>query len=269
MSIVLGIDVGGSTTKIVAYDQKIIGMLQVRASDQLTSLYGAIGNLLQTHQLSLNDIKKIVLTGVGASLIQEDIYGIPTVKVAEFEAIGKGALLLSGEEHALVVSMGTGTSFVEASTQKITHIGGSGVGGGTLVGLSSKLLGVTDIDAIIALAEQGDLSNVDLSIGEISNSEIPNLPKNITAANFGKVKSTATKADLALGLMNMIYQTAGVLAAFCAGGRGIQKVLFTGSVVDLPQAQPLLQAVAALYDGLDFTIPENATFTTAIGAAVL
>ena len=69
--------------------------------------------------------------------------------------------------------------------------------------------------------------------------------------------------------MNMIYQTAGVLAAFCAGGRGIQKVLFTGSVVDLPQAKPLLQAVAALYNDLEFIIPENATFTTAIGAAVL
>ncbi len=99
--------------------------------------------------------------------------------------------------------------------------------------------------------------------------EFPNLPENITAANFGKIKSTATKADLALGLLNMIYQTAGVLAAFCAGGRGIQKVLFTGSVADLPQANDLLQAVAALYPDLEFIIPENATFVTAIGAAIL
>lgn len=269
MSVVLGIDVGGSTTKIVAYQNEIIGMLQVRAGDQLTSLYGAIGNFLQTYRLTLSDIKKIVLTGVGASLIQGDIYGIPTETIAEFEAIGKGALLLGGEERALVVSMGTGTSYVDASSEKITHIGGSGVGGGTLMGLSSKLLGVTDIEAIIALAEKGDLANVDLSIGEISNGEIPNLPENITAANFGKIKSTATKADLALGLMNMIYQTAGVLAAFCATGRGIKKVLFTGSVADLPQANELLQAVAALYKDLEFVIPKNATFVTAIGAAIL
>ncbi len=269
MSVVLGIDVGGSTTKIVAYDQKIIGMLQVRAGDQITSLYGAIGNLLKTYHLKLSDIEKIVLTGVGASLIEEDIYGIPTQKVAEFEAIGKGALLLSGEERALVVSMGTGTSFVDASKEAITHIGGSGVGGGTLVGLSSKLLGVSDIEAIIALAEKGSLANVDLTIGDISKGQIPNLPEEITAANFGKIKSTASKADLALGLMNMIYQTAGVLAAFCAGGRGIRKVLFTGSVADLPQAEPLLKAVEALYEGLEFSIPENATFITAIGAAIL
>lgn len=269
MSVVLGIDVGGSTTKIVAYDQKIIGMLQVRAGDQLTSLYGAIGNLLQTYGLQLNDIEKIVLTGVGASLVEEDIYGIPTQKVAEFEAIGKGALLQSGEPHALVVSMGTGTSYVEASREKITHIGGSGVGGGTLVGLSSKILGVTDIDAIIALAEKGSLSNVDLTIGDISKKKIPNLPEEITAANFGKVKSTATKEDFALGLMNMIYQTAGVLASFCATGRGIRKVIFTGSLADLPQAKDLLPPVAALYEEIEFILPENATFTTAIGAAIL
>ena len=81
MSIILGVDVGGSTTKIVAFDQGVIGMLQVRAGDQLTSLYGAIGNLLHRHNLSLADVKKIVLTGVGASLIHEDIYGIPTVKL--------------------------------------------------------------------------------------------------------------------------------------------------------------------------------------------
>lgn len=268
MAVVLGIDVGGSTTKIVAYDQKIIGMLQVRAGDQITSLYGAIGNLLQTYHLKLNDVEKMVLTGVGASLIEEDIYGIPTVKVAEFEAVGKGALLLSGLDRALVVSMGTGTAYVDASKEKIEHIGGSGVGGGTLVGLSSKLLGVTDIDAIIALAAKGNLANVDLTIGDISAGQIPNLPRDITAANFGKVKSTATKEDFALGLMNMIYQTAGVLAGFCATGRGIKTVLFTGSVADLPQAKELLPPVSALYD-LDFVIPPEATFATAIGAAIL
>ena len=89
MSVVLGIDVGGSTTKIVAHENKIIGMLQVRAGDQLTSLYGAIGHFLQTYHLNLADVERIVLTGVGASLINENIYGIPTQKIAEFEAIGK------------------------------------------------------------------------------------------------------------------------------------------------------------------------------------
>ena len=177
MSIILGVDVGGSTTKIVAFDQKVIGMLQVRAGDQLTSLYGAIGNLLHQHNLSLSQVEKIVLTGVGASLIDEDIYGIPTVKVNEFAAIGKGGLLLAEETEALVVSMGTGTAFVYAKGDQIEHIGGSGVGGGTLIGLASKLVGESDFEAILALAEQGDLSHVDLRCRISATKRSPPCPK--------------------------------------------------------------------------------------------
>ena len=135
MAIILGVDVGGSTTKIVAFDKEIIGTLQVRANDQMTSLFGAIGNLLYQHRLKLEEIEKIILTGVGATLIKKDIYGIPTFQVNEFEAIGYGGLMLSGLSEALVVSMGTGTAFVQASKDQITHIGGSGVGGGTLLGI--------------------------------------------------------------------------------------------------------------------------------------
>lgn len=259
---------GGSTTKIVAFDQGVIGMLQVRATDQLTSLYGAIGNLLHQYNLTLAQVEKIVLTGVGASLIDEDIYGIPTVKVNEFAAIGKGGLLLAKEEEALVVSMGTGTAFVYAKGDEIEHIGGSGVGGGTLIGLASKLVGESDFDAILALAEKGDLSHVDLSVQDISNEEISTLPKNVTASNFGRIQSTATKGDLALGLINTIFQTAGVMAAFTAKARGFKKVIVTGSVTAIPYAKEVFDGVSALH-GIPFEIPEDATFATALGAAAL
>ncbi len=268
MSVTLGIDVGGSTTKIVSFHQEIIGSLQVRATDQMTSLFGAVGHLLHQQNLSLKEVERIVLTGVGAALMQDDIFGIPTMKVNEFEAIGYGGLLLADQPEALVVSMGTGTAFVHASQKKITHLGGSGVGGGTLLGLSSKLLGEKDIESVIALANEGDLSKVDLLIGEISNQQIPTLPASATASNFGNIKSTASKADLALGLINMVFQTTGVLSAFSAGGLHLKKIVVTGTMATLPQAQAMLNAVGALY-GLDFIIPERAIFATAIGAATL
>lgn len=268
MSVILGVDVGGSTTKIVAFKKEVIGMLQVRAGDQLTSLYGAIGNLLHQYNLKLEDIKKIVLTGVGASLIHEDIYGIPTCKVNEFAAIGKGGLLLAEETDALVVSMGTGTAFVYAKGDEIEHIGGSGVGGGTLIGLSQELLGETDYEAILAYAATGDLSHVDLSVQDISTADISTLPKNVTASNFGRIKSTATKGDLALGLINMIFQTAGVMAAFTAKARGFKKVIVTGSLTTIPFGKEVFDGVSALH-GIPFIVPENATFATALGAAAL
>ncbi len=267
--ILLGVDIGGSTTKIVAFEapDRILDTLLVKADDQLTSLYGAIGHLLYRCRLSLDQVSRIVLTGVGASQAEGDIHGIPTCRVREFEAIGRGGLLLSGLSHALVISMGTGTAFVRASEREIRHIGGSGVGGGTLLGLSSKLLGEKDIDAIVALARQGDLSHVDLSIQEISNVEIPSLPPNATASNFGKIQSTATRADLAAGLMNTIFQTVGMLAVFACLDVPEKSIVVTGSLAALPQAQPLLDGVGALY-GLKFIIPKDPAFATAIGAAM-
>ena len=267
MNIILGIDVGGSTTKIVGLrDGKPIGMLQVRAADQITSLYGAIGNFLRGHHLGLGDVAAFALTGVGASFISEPIYDIETHKVNEFNAIGHGALHLSGLSEALVVSMGTGTAFVRAAKGEVERIGGSGVGGGTIIGLASQVLGKSDIDAIIALAEHGKLENVDLSVRDIVNQEIPSLSSKLTAANFGKIKSTASEADLALGILNMVFQTIGMLAVFAMRNDPIRDVLLTGTLATFPQAGPMLTPFSGM-GNMNFMIPPNAEFATALGAA--
>ena len=268
MSIVLGIDVGGSTTKVVGLrERELIGTLQVRAADQITSLFGAIGNFLLKYGASLGDVSMIALTGVGASFIDGPIYGIRTQKINEFLAIGHGALLLSGLKEAIVVSMGTGTAFVRAGADGITRLGGSGVGGGTIIGLASKMLGKSDIDAIIALAMTGKLENVDLSVREIIGKELPSLPPNLTAANFGKIKSTATESDLALGIINMVFQTAGMLAVFVARNDTIRDIVLTGTLTMFPQVAEIQSAFSRMAN-LTFTIPPNAVFATAIGAAV-
>ena len=269
MGLILGIDVGGSTTKVVGLrEDELIGMLQVRAADQITSLFGAIGNFLRKHGLKLGDVSSIALTGVGASFIDEPIYGIETRKVSEFQAIGYGALHLSGLDEAIVVSMGTGTAFVRASKDGISHLGGSGIGGGTIIGLSSIILGKSDIDAILDLAKTGKLENVDLSVRDIIGQEIPSLPLDLTAANFGKIRSTATEADLALGIINMVFQTAGMLAVFVARNDTIRDVLLTGTLTMFPQAEGVQAAFSNLTDQR-FNIPPNAVFATAVGAASL
>jgi len=267
MSIILGIDVGGSTTKIVGLKNgKPIGMLQVRAADQITSLFGAVGNFLSAQDEKLGAVSKIALTGVGSSYINEPIYDIETKKVNEFLAIGHGALQLSGLEEAIVASLGTGIAFVRAGKEGIRHIGGSGVGGGTIIGLASKMLGKSDIDAILALAENGNLENVDLSVRDIVSREIPSLPPNVTAANFGKIKSTASESDLALGIVNMVLQTAGMLAVFASRNDTINDIVLTGTLATFPQTYPIHKEITKLY-GLRFIIPPNAVYATALGAA--
>ncbi|MCL2365466.1 MAG: pantothenate kinase [Oscillospiraceae bacterium] len=269
MNLVLGIDIGGSTTKVVALkDGKPVGMKQVRAGDQVTSLYGAIGHILRTIGIGLDEVKTFAVTGVGASFVDEQIYGVDTRKVNEFTAIGCGALHLSGLSEALVVSMGTGTAFVRAGKDEAERVGGSGIGGGTIIGLASQMLAKSDIDAIIALAEKGNLENVDLMVRDIVGHEIPALSSSLTAANFGKIKSTASDADIALGIMNMVFQTIGMLAVFVIKNDPIKNVVLTGTLATFPHAAPILLPFSNLADA-EFTIPPNAVFATALGAALI
>ena len=267
MGVILGIDVGGSTTKIVGLrDEKLVGVMQVRAGDQLTSLFGAIGNFLLKNQVPLGEVASISLTGVGATFIDEPIYGIKTKKINEFEAVGMGALRLSGLREAYVISLGTGTAIVRASEESFRHVGGSGVGGGTILGLASLMLGKSDFESIVALAADGDLSSIDLTVRDIVGKDIPSLPSDITASNFGNVKSTATQADIALAIINMVFQTAGMLAVLASRGDYINDVVLTGTLTSIPQAADLFALFKNLYN-LSYCIPQNAVFATALGAA--
>ena len=269
MGIVLGIDIGGSTTKIAGYLEsgQRIGTLRVEASDRLTSLYGAIGNFLSTRSIALNDVACFVITGVGAALVEGDIYGIRTERIDEFVAIGNGGLALSGKEEALVVSLGTGTAFVRAGRLGCVHIGGSGVGGGTLAGLSWHIFHENDHGAMARLAEQGDLSKVDLMISDICTNEVRTLPSHITASNFGKITSAASKEDIAMGLVNMVFQTVGMLSVFALKNDKVKDVVLTGSLANMSLAPKIMSVVEEISD-VKFFIPENATFATAIGAAL-
>lgn len=269
MDIILGVDIGGSTTKIVGLreDGSLLSALQVKANDQLTSLYGAVGNYLSSNRLALQDVRRVVLTGVGASYVSRPIYGIPTEKVPEFDAIGCGGLSLSGKEHAVVVSMGTGTAFVWASPTEIRHIGGSGVGGGTLSGLCSLLTGAHSMQQIQKLLDDGDVSRIDLTVGDLSRDANFSLNSDVTAANFGNVADDASPADLAMGVANMVLQVIGTTSYFATLSCHTRTVILTGSLTALRQCPELMARVAQLY-GIEIIIPENAIFAPAIGAAL-
>ena len=269
MDIILGIDIGGSSTKIVGLrtDGSVISMLRVRAEDQVTSLYGALGNYLSSNRLSLQEVRRVVLTGVGASFVEGDIYGLPTCKVEEFAATGTGALALSGQSSAVVVSMGTGTAFLWATPSEIRHLCGSGIGGGTLGGLCHKLVGMERFGQIKKLAETGDLSRVDLTLKDITVHAAPTLDLDMTAANFGNLAEDASPADLAAGVMNLVLQAIGTMTVLACQSCDAKTVVLTGSMTTLPQAVTNFQLFEKLY-GIRYLIPENATFATAIGAGL-
>ena len=193
MNVIIGIDVGGSTTKIIGIeDGKIRSPQCITAADPVTSLFGAFGKYLYDNGISLSDVSRVMLTGVGSAYISGPLYGLPTERVDEFMANARGAGYRSGLDRMVVVSMGTGTSFVMVDGDSVTHLGGLAVGGGTLQGLSDLLLKTRDIRKVIALAMKGSARNVDLHIGDICRDELPGLPLEVTAANFGRADRTAS-----------------------------------------------------------------------------
>lgn len=266
MGITLGVDIGGSTTKIAARKgAEITALLQVEAGDQQTSAYGAVGRLLSENRYSLGDVERIVLTGVGATKIEGNIYDIPTERVEEFAAIGKGGLYLSGFSEAIVVSMGTGTAFVRAGKEGCRHLGGSGVGGGMLMGLCGRFFNIHSFSTISRRSGEGALEKVDLMVSDIMTGGAETLSSNMTAANLGKLSDDAGEEDIILGIANAIIQTAGVVANFACQGAGLDKAVITGSLTALPLAGPMFKNMSDAF-GVEFMIPQRAVFATAIGA---
>jgi type II pantothenate kinase len=274
MGIVIGIDIGGSTTKIVGFRKKgeereLISPLFVKSADPITSAYGAFGKFIDCNGLSLSDIDKVLMTGVGASHLSRPIYDLPCTSVPEFKSVALGGLYLSGLDEAIVVSLGTGTAIVHARAgQDADYLGGTGVGGGTLLGLSRQMLGVEDIDHLSALAAGGDLSKIDLRISDITKKEfMPTMPQHMTASNFGKLSDVASREDLALGIMNMVFESVGMLAVFAARSRGVRDIVVAGNLTVIDYARAAFDNLSSMFD-VNFIIPENAQYATVIGTAL-
>ena len=268
MKTAIGIDVGISTTKIVGIrDGKVVSPLRIKATDPITSLYGAFGKYLYDNKIELQDVERVMLTGVGAAYIDKPVYGLPTEKAEEFIADGLGAQFESHLQRMIVVSMGTGTSLVACDGHDIRHIGGIGIGGGTLSGLSRLLLKTDDVRQISALALQGDVSNINLLIGDISAHPLPGLPMDATASLFANAQANASREDVALGLICMVLQAIGSASVLSALNSEIKDFVMIGNLTLLPQCKFLFPAMEKLY-GVHFIISKYSEFCIAIGAAL-
>jgi type II pantothenate kinase len=272
---IVGIDIGTTTTKTVSVEGGLITRkIKTRAQDAVTSATGALGKLMLENDIHISGISGIAITGAGASKIKNDIFGIPTQKVDEIRAIGTGGLFLAerrggddGGEPIVIANVGTGTAIIRAGKDGITHLGGSGVGGGTIYGLAKKLLPTADFNGIMKLAEGGRLNQVDLLLEDITDMDISFLDRQATAANFGKMLDSAEHADIALAILNMVYQVIGMISLFAARSAGVDRVVVTGNGSNNPLGKQVLEVITGMY-GISFEYPPDAEYTTAAGAAL-
>lgn len=190
------------------------------------------------------------ITGGGAPRLAARI-GSEIRAVVEFEAWAAGARLLlarEGErpERFLLVSLGTGTSVLLVEPGGATRVGGTALGGGTVVGLGAALTGERGFAALARLAEAGDRSRVDLRVADIDPERTLPLPGEMNASSFAKLARggapPAEPADLAHGIMGLVGENVGLICAGIATRLGVERIVFGGSTL---RANPTLTAVLA------------------------
>jgi type II pantothenate kinase len=238
-----------------------------------------VRDILATGGIEMASLSRLAVTGGQHKLLPERIDGCPLVAVNEVTAIGCGGQALAGltvedEEPILVVSAGSGTAVVAAQGDEYTHVTGTAVGGGTLLGLSRLLLHTVDHDEIDALARRGDPNGVDLSLGDVVTGPIGNLPADATAANFGRLARedvAVSREDLAAALVTMVGQTIALIAVNAARAQAVERglhvvrIVVVGHLIDMPSMRNVVERVGKLY-GVPIVLSADSGYGTALGA---
>jgi type II pantothenate kinase len=254
----VGIDLGASTIDVVAMEKNRIAAIVTTKYDRVVNLNS------HAKRLRIKSIDNIYITGGKSGFHNTKILKIIPIKINEINAIGRGGLFLAKKKKALVVSCGTGTCMVDAG-KKFRHIGGSGVGGGTLVGLSSIFLQNDSLKKIRSSASRGHNHKVDITVGDIIGSSIGMIPAKATAANFGKGKGSSN--DRVNALCAMIGQTIATVAIFAARSVKQKDIILTGKLLNVKEVRDALMDTGKLYRQ-KFLIPKHYEYATAIGAAL-
>jgi type II pantothenate kinase len=260
---VISIDIGGSNTHGVMIENEKIIFETVENGNNSEHILNCFNRLKE--KVGSNDFK-LILTGGGARKLKKDFFSIPFELVDEISAIGKGGIHLSGNKDVFVVSIGTGTAFVSVKAEKFKHVGGTGVGGGTISGLSKLLLKMNpdDVEKIAKVSQ----NNLDITVKDIVGGDLGKIPGDATASNFGKAREKEDEAAIASSLLNMIGEVIGVMAYFAAKSVGQEeKILLCGRVAMNSTVNRRAVETIELFGG-KAKIPEKAEYCAAIGAAI-
>ena len=133
-------------------------------------------------------------------------------------------------------NIGSGVSFLKVSSPyKYERVGGTSIGGGTLIGLSKLIFGIENYDEILELVCKGNAENVDLTlnnvIGEAAKDEnrfILSLGK-IQEYALGGKKDILKKEDILLSLLNMICYNVAQYAVLYAEKNNINTIYYFGT----------------------------------------
>lgn len=232
--------------------------------------------ILAAGGVDLDDLEQLAVTGGRHKLLPLTLGRTQVVPFNEVQAIGRGGqaiLGLHGDERQqplLVASAGSGTALIKAEGDSYAHVSGTGVGGGTMLGLARLLLGTLDPQEIGDLALAGDRNGADLSLADVITGPIGHLPADATAVNFGRLARTSfdgdvRREDLAAALVNLVAQTIGLITVNTAHAHGCERIVVIGHMLDMAYFRHVLGLVGKYY-ATPMILPEAAGCATALGA---
>jgi len=256
----IGIDRGASFTDFAVIDSSRLvetHSIEKRDWQSITSTYDRLTDRYQAH--------RTVFTGSSADMpagMKKEVQMIP-----EIDAIGFGGSALANYSECIVANIGTGTAIVHFSEQGARHVGGTGMGGGTIKGLSSVICDLDDPLQIEAQALKGNPAKINLTISDLGYEGLSFLDSNMTASNFAHIRSKKTE-DMAAGILRLVGETVGIIAAICAREFKCQdRVVIVGKVANSQFIRHTIELVGKLYQ-TQFTFPDNPGYATVYGAAM-
>ena len=81
---IVGIDIGGSTTDAVTVDNGDYHVVTIEANDPVAAAAGALGKLVEEYGIRLDQVACVAATGAGSRALSATLLGRPVVKVSEF-----------------------------------------------------------------------------------------------------------------------------------------------------------------------------------------
>jgi type II pantothenate kinase len=257
---VVAVDRGASFTDFAAVSGGRITAAESLAGREWKEILPVLARLQAAH-----GSERLAFTGSAAGM-PEELRGRASV-VAEIDAIGFGGAALSGLPECIVASVGTGTAIVHFKEGAARHVGGTGVGGGTLAGLGALICGIGDPVELERRARAGDPAAVNLTLADLGYEGLSFLAGDVTASNFAAPKSRRVE-DLSAAILRLVAETVGIVASLCAREQNCrEQIVMVGKVSQNGYFREVVEMVGRLYQ-TGFIFPPNPGFATVLGAAV-
>lgn len=268
MSTLIGIDTGGTLTKLAYLNKQNELTLTVFPSNDMH----LVKQWLEAHP----QVEEIGLTGGRTEQLLDVLKTMKSIEyIVEFEATLKGVrYLLEKEGHqidqSIITNIGTGTSihYMDGNIHK--RVGGTGIGGGTLIGLSTIMTGISDFDDIKVHAAQGQREGIDLLVKDIYQGMDTPIDGNLTASNFGKVGITKNrefaKTDVLATTQGLVGEVITTLSIQLAEQHKAKHIVYIGSTLtDNRQLKKVIEHYTLLKKHTPIFV-KDCGFSGAVGA---